>query len=70
MVVPKKILDKWSTLRSPGDAEKIVASMTDEERVSDETIRRVYKDGKCNDEVFKAMAAFYEQKVVMIKEHL
>lgn len=70
MEVPKEILDKWAALRSPGDAEKIAASMDETERVSDETIRRVYKDGKCNDQVFKAMAEFYEQKVEMIKEYL
>ena len=70
MEIPKEILDKWSVLRSPGDAEKIAASMMENIRVSDETIRRVYKDGKCNDEVFKAMAEFYESKANLIKEYL
>lgn len=70
MEIPKEILNKWAVLRSPGDAEKIAAGMPDDERVSDETVRRVYKDGKCNDQVFKAMAEFYEQKAEMIKEYL
>lgn len=70
MEIPKEILDKWAVLRSPGDAEKIASGMPEDERVSDETVRRVYKDGKCNDQVFKAMAEFYEQKAEMIKEYL
>lgn len=70
MEVPKEILEKWAALRSPGDAEKIATGMTEDERVSDETIRRVYKDGKCNDQVFEAMAKFYEQKAEMIKVYL
>lgn len=70
MEVPKEILDKWAVLRSPGDAEKIVAGMPEEDRVSDETIRRVFLNGKCSDEVFKAMAEFYEQKANLIKEYL
>lgn len=70
MEVPKGILKKWIGLKSPGDAAQIVSTMTDGNRVSDETIRRVFKEGKCSDEVFKAMADFYEKKAEIISQYL
>lgn len=67
MTIPDKLLKKWKILRSPGDAAKMA------EQVEDgypEIFNRAFREGKCNDEVFKAMSAFYEEKVQLIKEHL
>jgi len=70
MELPKEILEKWKQLRSHGDTEKIASSMPEEVRVSDETIRRVFTNGQCNEDVFKAMAAFYEERAELIKQYL
>jgi hypothetical protein len=70
MEVPKELLEKWKQLRAHGDTEKIASSMPEETRVSDETIRRVFSQGQCNDDVFKAMASFYEERAEMIKQYL
>lgn len=70
MEVPQELLEKWKMLRAHGDTEKIAASMPEDVRVSDETIRRVFAQGQCNDDVFKAMAAFYEERSELIKQYL
>lgn len=70
MEVPQEILAKWKQLRTHGDAEKIAQTMPEATRVSDETIRRVFVNGQCNDDVFKAIADFYEARVEMIKQYL
>lgn len=70
MVIPQELLEKWKVLRSEGDPEKIAQSMPEDTRVSDESIRRAYTHGKCNDDVFKAMADYYEEKANLIKEYL
>lgn len=70
MEIPKEILEKWKQLRSHGDTEKIASSMPEDVKVSDETIRRVFTSGQCNDDVFKAMATFYEERAEMIKQYL
>jgi len=70
MEVPKELLEKWKHLRAHGDTEKIASNMPDDVRVSDETIRRVFTQGQCNDDVFKAMAAFYEERAGLIKQYL
>jgi hypothetical protein len=70
MEVPQALLDKWKVLRSPGDPQEIVASMPDESRVVEQTIRNVYSDGKCSDEVFDAMAEYYKKKAEKIKQYI
>lgn len=70
MIVPKEILKRWLVLKSPGDPEKIAALMPKMDKVSGETIRRAFKEGKCSDSVFKVMAQFYEQKAEMIAQYL
>jgi hypothetical protein len=67
MVIPEKILKKWVALRSPGDADKLAEIAGDE---SPDTFNRAFRSGKCRDEVFKAMADFYEEKAKLIKEYL
>ena len=67
MLIEKKVLEKWKALRSPEDTGKLA------ERVAGgypKLFARAFRDGKCNDEVFKVMAEFYEEKAKLIKEYL
>lgn len=70
MEIPKELLDKWKLLRSHGDTEKIASGMAEAVRVSDETIRRAFQTGQCNEDVFKAIASFYEERAEIIKQYL
>lgn len=67
MIIEKDLLDKWKALRSPEDTGKLAEKM---EGGYPELFARAFRDGKCNDEVFKAMADFYEGKAKLIKEYL
>lgn len=70
MEVPKELMDKWKALRSAGDPQEIVASMPEENRVVDQTIRNVFSESKCSDEVFDAMAEYYRKKEEKIKQYI
>lgn len=71
MILPKKLIDKWRLLRSPGDADKIKAIAASKGfEYSDELVNRVLRSGKCNDELFKIMAEFYKEKGELLKEYL
>ncbi len=35
-----------------------------------EIFNRAFREGKCNDDVFKIIADFYEEKATIIKEYL
>ncbi len=70
MEVPKELLEKWKALRSAGDPQEIAALMPEETRVVDQTIRNVYTEGKCSDEVFDAMASFYQKKAEKVKQYI
>lgn len=70
MEVPKELLEKWKVLRSTGDPQEIVASMPEGQRVVEQTIRNVFSDGKCSDEVFDAMADFYQKKAEKVKQYI
>lgn len=67
MIVPKELIGKWSALRSPGDSTKMSEKMPGSDK---ETFNRAFRTGKCNDDVFKIMAEFYEEKAKLIKEYL
>ena len=67
MEIPAKLIKKWEALRSPGDAEKMAEKLPG---TAAETFNRAIRLGKCRDEVFKIMAAFYEEKASLIKEYL
>ncbi len=67
MEIPKKLIVKWTVLRSPGDTKEL-ASMNP--GTSIETFNRAFRLGKCRDEVFEVMAKFYEDKAKMVKEFL
>lgn len=66
MIIPEKLLAKWKVLRSPEDTTKLSESTT----LTPETFQAAFRKGKCSDEVFKAMAEFYEAKENLIKEYL
>lgn len=66
MTIPEKLITKWKVLRSPGDSNK----MAQDSSLSEETFNRAFREGKCSDEVFKIMAAFYKEKGELIKEYL
>ena len=70
MEVPQALLDKWKVLRSAGDPQEIVTSMPEEKRVVEQTIRNVFSDGKCSDEVFEAMAEYYRKKAEKVKQYI
>lgn len=67
MIIEEKLLDKWKALRSPEDTGKMADKM---EGGYPELFARAFRDGKCNDDVFKVMADFYEEKAKLIKEYL
>lgn len=67
MIIPDKIIKKWEVLRTQGDAAKMAERM---EKGYPEIFNRAFKQKKCNDDVFKIMADFYEEKANLIKEYL
>jgi hypothetical protein len=67
MLIEKKILEKWKKLRSAEDTGKLAEKM---EGGYPEIFSRAFRYGKCNDEVFKIMAEFYDEKAKLIKEYL
>jgi hypothetical protein len=71
MIIPKELKEKWVVLRSHGDAAKIVALASEEGiECSDETVNRALRQGKCNDDLFRMIAAFYADKAEMVKAAL
>lgn len=67
MIIAKELLERWKALRSPEDTGKLAERM---EGGYPELFARAFRDGKCNDEVFKIMADFYDEKARLIKEYL
>lgn len=72
MEVPQKILKKWHTLRSGGDAAKILKAYEEKfgESIHLETIRLATRTGVVSDSLFEIMADFYQKKIEMIKEYM
>lgn len=70
MEIPKELLDKWQVLRAKGDPKKIVESMSQDERVVEQTIHNAFNDGQCSEIVFKAMADFYKKRAETIAQYL
>lgn len=67
MLIEKKLLEKWTRLRSPEDTGKLAERM---EGGYPELFTRAFRDGKCNDEVFQVMATYYNEKAELIKQYL
>lgn len=67
MTIPEKLMKKWEVLRTPGDSAKMADG---KEGYYSEIFNRAFREGKCNDDVFKIMADFYEEKANLIKEYL
>lgn len=71
MIIPQELYDKWKVLRSHGDAIKIMElAFAQGIECSDEMINRAIRSGKCNDDIFPVMAAFYKEREELIKEYL
>jgi len=64
MQIPIDILKKWKELRSPEDS----GTISDSIGVSSETINRAFRDAKCSDRVFDAMAKHYTSKTKKLKK--
>jgi len=69
MQIPVKALEKWNLLKSEGDPIKILEAYEEKngESVHLETIRLAMRTGKCSDEVFEAIATFYNEKFEKVK---
>lgn len=67
MTIPKELLEKWKVLNSPGDSNRMAERI---EYGYAEMFNRAFRLGRCNDEVFKVLADFYEEKANVIKEYL
>lgn len=67
MIIEKELLDKWKALRSSEDTTKLAEKM---ENGYPEIFMRAFREGKCNDDIFKIMADFYEEKANLIKQYL
>lgn len=67
MIIDKELLEKWMALRSPEDTKKLAEKM---DGGYPELFARAFRDGKCNDDVFKVMAEYYEEKANLIKQYL
>lgn len=67
MIIPEKLIKKWEVLRTPGDSDKMADKL---EGSAAETFNRAFRLGRCNDNVFKVMADFYEEKAQLIKDYL
>lgn len=70
MEIPKELLKKWKVLKAFGDPGDIVLSMPEHERVSEQTIRNAFENGKCSEMVFKAMAEFYQKRAEIIAQYV
>lgn len=67
MLIEKKLLEKWKRLRSSDDSRKMADRM---EGGYKELFTRAFRDGKCNDAVFKVMAEYYDEKAELVKQYL
>lgn len=66
MKIPQAIIDKWELLKSEGDPIKI----SEKNDFHVETIRMALRKKECSDDVFNAIAEFYEEKLQMISQYV
>jgi hypothetical protein len=70
MTIPSTILDKWRTLRSHGDAQKILeAADAAGVQVSIDTVYRALSSGKCSPELLQVIGDFFKEKENMLYEY-
>lgn len=70
MEIPQELMEKWNKLTAYGDPGKIVASMPEGSKVTEQAIRNALKEGSCSDAIFKAIAEFYKQRAETIAQYL
>lgn len=66
MRIPDELFKRWCDLRSHGDGKKI----SDTKDVSEMDVSRAFSTQECSDDTFKAIADFYKEKEVTVKEYL
>lgn len=66
MKIPEKLFEKWQILKSEGDPIKI----SEKSGIHVENIRLALRKGECNDQVFEAIAEYYDSKAEMIRKYL
>lgn len=59
MQIPGALMGKWLELHSHGDGKKIAEANPG---ITKDEISRAFKKGECSDEVFQAIAGFYQEK--------
>lgn len=68
MKIPDELMQRWQDLKTYGDGKKIADANSD--TVNEMDVSRAFNKGECTDTVFEAMAKFYKEKEVMIKQYL
>lgn len=66
MKIPDKIFAQWMDLKSHGDGKKIA----EKNGLRDMDVSRAFTTGECPDDVFKAIAEFYKDKLEIINEYM
>ncbi len=61
--IPKKQLDRWNNLKKHGDGKRIAEA---NEGINDMDVSRAFKLGRCSEEVYNAIAAFYKEKLKVL----
>lgn len=67
MQVPDELMKKWKALRTHGDGRKIADR---NQGITEMDISRAFNQGDCRDEVFNAIAGFYKEKELKVKEYM
>ncbi len=66
MNIPDSLIEKWSSVKSYGDLKKLSVKAG----VHKNTILNAFREKKCNDEVFKIIAEYYEEKIIKVGKYL
>ena len=65
------LFEKWNKLYTKGDVAEIKKKMSENHAVTDESIRKQFRDGQySNLEILKAVSAYYEDKEASVKKIL
>lgn len=68
MIIPKSQLKKWASLKEQGDLTQMSESATEVvgKNITRQTIAKALERGRCNEETYKVISTFYEQKEAAI----
>lgn len=69
LTIPKEIKDMWTSLKSHGDSKILVERAKEIGLdISDETINRAHRTGRCSEDVFRLMGEFYKEREELINQ--